>query len=237
VTLIKARPPDFTSFFSGFPNGMTRRHRESGNGIINAKPKPLFEKNKLTRLPFYELLVMLTPRGISPRGVHLATGEYDMLKKALLVSTALAVAGLTASAAYANIPVSGSGTSGTMAPDQEWNFANGGWGSPGVSFGTIPYEGTGADTPTFGFEITFTGGATIVLGSIAIGNGAGCAGDTSGGTTFCTISPTDIWEAFQTGPSSVDFLAQNASFFLSNGQDYFVNVLLNGRGPGLPASG
>jgi hypothetical protein len=51
-----------------------------------------------------------------------------MLKKALLVSTALAVAGLTASAAYANIPVSGSGTSGTMAPDQEWNFANGGWG-------------------------------------------------------------------------------------------------------------
>jgi hypothetical protein len=51
-----------------------------------------------------------------------------MLKKALLVSTALAVAGLTASAAYANIPVRGSGTSGTMAPDQEWNFANGGWG-------------------------------------------------------------------------------------------------------------
>lgn len=61
-------------------------------------------------------------------------------------------------------------------------------------------------------DITFTGGGIITPGSIDIGNGAACAGDTSGGTTFCTISPTNIWIAFQTGPDSVDFRAQNASF-------------------------
>jgi hypothetical protein len=96
------------------------------------------------------------------------------------------------------------------------------WGIPGVGRGTIAYSGT---VPAYGFEVSFAGVGDIDANSIAIGNAAGCIGSTGGGTTFCTIgSPNDIWEAFQTGPKSIDFLAQNSNFFLSPGQQFFVNV-------------
>jgi hypothetical protein len=84
-------------------------------------------------------------------------------------------------------------------------------------------------------EITFTGAGPIKSGSIAIGDGADCAGDETGGTTFCTIGPTDIWEGFTTGPDSVDFLAQSASFDLTPGQEYFVNILFSGSSIGDPS--
>jgi hypothetical protein len=80
-------------------------------------------------------------------------------------------------------------------------------------------------------DITFTGGGTIDAASITIGNGAACFGTTTGGTTFCTIGPTDIWEATQVGPDSIDFLAQNSSYYLSPGQDYFVNIFFDGATP------
>ncbi len=58
-------------------------------------------------------------------------------------------------------------------------------------------------------------------------------GATGGGTTFCTIEPgpDNIWIAFQTGPSSISFRAQNASFNLDPGQQYFVNVFFQGDLP------
>lgn len=102
------------------------------------------------------------------------------------------------------------------------------WGSPGVSAGVAPYEE--AQT-AFGMEITFTGGGMIDAASVATGNGADCKGTTGGGTTFCTKGPIDIWEAIIVGPDSIDFLAQNPSFFLVSGQSYFVNVFFDGAVP------
>ncbi len=104
------------------------------------------------------------------------------------------------------------------------------WGIPGVSAGITPYLGT---VPAYGLDVSFTGTGTIDPNSILLGNGAGCEGSTFGGTTFCTIGPftSDIWLAFQTGPRSIEFLAQDPSFYLSPGQDFFVNVFFNGDPP------
>jgi hypothetical protein len=79
-------------------------------------------------------------------------------------------------------------------------------------------------------SITFNG-ATINADSITVGNNAGCARTTSGGTTFCTIASTNVWEAFLTAPDTIEFRAQEASFFLTQGQDYFVNIFFEGTRP------
>lgn len=161
------------------------------------------------------------------------------MKNFYLAVCGLICAGALAGTARADYTFSGSGASGTLVGASEsWLFnADGGvaktgylnnWGSPGVGAGVVKYGETSA---AYGFEITFSGGGSINSASVGIGNGAGCAGSTSGGTTFCTISPTDIWQAFQTGPNSIDFLAQNASFNLATGQFYFVNVFFNGATP------
>jgi hypothetical protein len=133
----------------------------------------------------------------------------------------------------------GSPACGLSSPGGEsfcWNWDGGAaatgyldnWGSPGVSAGVIPY----AEAQTaFGLDITFTGGGTINAASVATGNASACAGTTSGGTTFCTLDPTDIWQATIVGPDSIDFLAQDPSFFLVNGQNYFVNIFFDGAAP------
>jgi len=149
-----------------------------------------------------------------------------------LVAVALSVA------ARADISFSGSGSSGSLSePSETWSFNYDGgaavtsylndWGSPGVGAGEVP---SGEAVDVYGMEITFTGGGAIDAPSIAIGNGAGCAGSTGGGTTFCTAS-NDIWEATQVGPDSIDFLAQNSSFYLTPDQDYFVNIFFDGATP------
>jgi len=141
--------------------------------------------------------------------------------------------------ANADITFSGSGPSGVLsAPSETWVFnADGGapvtgylnnWGSPGVGFGEVV---SGETVPVFGMKITFSGGGTIDAPSIAIGNGAGCAGTTTGGTTFCTDSPTDIWLATQTGADSIEFTAQNPTYYLNPGQLYFVNIFFDGATP------
>jgi hypothetical protein len=141
----------------------------------------------------------------------------------------------TASVAHADYAFSGTGGSGTLvAPSETWSFNfDGGallndWGSPGVGAGVVAY---GESQAAFGMTLNFTGGGTINAASVGIGNGANCAGSTSGGTTFCTISPTDIWIATITGPSSIKFIAQNSTFFLTQGQTYFVNVFFDGATP------
>jgi hypothetical protein len=155
-----------------------------------------------------------------------------VLRNAAIAAAALIVVSAQAHADYA---FSGSGGSGTLvAPSETWTFnADGGvllndWGSPGVGFGTVAY---GESLAAFGMDVTFTGGGTINVASVAIGNGANCGGSTGGGTTFCTISPTDIWQAFVVGPDTIHFRAQNSSFFLSQGQNYFVNVFFDGHTP------
>ncbi len=158
------------------------------------------------------------------------------IQKSFLATAAAAVMALTfTSAAHANYNFSGSGPSGTLVSASEtWSFNfDGGvllndWGSPGVGAGVVPY---GESLPAYGMTLTFTGGGTINPNSVNIGNAAACVGSTYGGTTFCTLGPTDIWSAAITGPSSISFIAQNSTFFLSQGQDYFVNVFFDGATP------
>lgn len=144
-----------------------------------------------------------------------------------------------APAAHADYVFSGSGTSGNLDGSSEsWAFNYDGgkartgyldnWGSPGVNAGVTPYSQTDA---AYGMVITFSGGGTINADAVAIGNSSACAGTTQGGTTFCTQGPTDIWEAFITGPDTIEFLAQDPSFYLSQGQLYFVNIFFDGDAP------
>ena len=41
----------------------------------------------------------------------------------------------------------------------------------------------------------------------------------------------DIWVATITGPSSIKFIAQSPTFFLGQGQKYFVNIFFDGDTP------
>ena len=159
------------------------------------------------------------------------------MKRMLLAITAAVFAvAAGAGSAHANYAFSGTGSSGTLvAASETWSFNYDGaaleqdWGSPGVGAGVVAY---GESSPAFGMVITFQGeGVVIDSSSIAVGNGAGCVGSTFGGTTFCTLGPTDIWQAFQTGPSSIEFLAQDSLFFLSQNQDYFVNIFFSSGVP------
>src|SRR5271165_4008056 len=141
--------------------------------------------------------------------------------------------------AHADYTFSGTGASGTLvAASETWSFNYDGgaaatsylndWGSPGVGAGEVAY---GEASPAYGMIITFAGGGPIDTPSIAIGNSAACAGDTAGGTTACNGVSNDIWEAFQTAPDTIEFLAQNSSFALNQGDDYFVNIFFDGNTP------
>jgi hypothetical protein len=161
------------------------------------------------------------------------------MKKLYLATFALICAGALVGTARADYLFSGSGSSGTLVGSSEtwtFNFDGGApvtgylndWGSPGVGAGVDTY---GETAPAFGFQITFSGGGTVDPASIAIGNGADCIGSTGGGTTFCNTFSDDIWQAFQTGPDSISFLAQDASFDMVQGQQYFVNIFFDGDTP------
>jgi hypothetical protein len=151
---------------------------------------------------------------------------------------ALGLAASVSVTAQADYTFNGSGVSGnfTGQATEPWfvnyDFQFGGtqpdWGSPGVSHGTTPYLEA---NPAFGMDLNFLGQGLGAIDSVSIGigNSSNCLGTTTGGTTFCTIgSPNDIWIASLTSPDSISFRAQDATFFLANGQDYFVNVFFDG---------
>jgi hypothetical protein len=152
----------------------------------------------------------------------------------LLAGAALlgVVAGITQTA-RADFLFSGSGSSGNFTGQASEPFnvnflGQNNWGSPGVGAGVTPYLEAQA---AFGMDLTFHGAGPISAQSIIIGNGAACEGGPIGGTTFCTISPVDIWIATQTGPDSIAFRAQDPTFFLNPGQNYFVNVFFTEGAP------
>ena len=149
------------------------------------------------------------------------------------------VAAASSVAARADITFSGTGASGSLSsPSETWSFNYDGgsastgylnnWGSPGVSAGLA---NSGEAVNVYGMDITFTGGGAIDAPSVAIGNAANCYGTTIGGTTFCTITPTDIWQATLLGPDSIEFTAQNPTYFLTPGQEYFTNIFFDGTTP------
>ncbi len=142
------------------------------------------------------------------------------------------VAAVSAAPAHADFAFSGSGATGFLnGASETWTFsADGGsdWGSPGVGLGVTPYS---RGVAAFGFDINFKDGGRILPGSVALGNASACAGSSGGGTTFCTVGPLDIWDAFQIDDHTIDFRAQNPTFFISPGQSYFVNVFFEGALP------
>lgn len=161
------------------------------------------------------------------------------MKKIPLALCSLLCTGILAGTASADIAFSGSANSGTLASATEtWQFnANGGattpgnlnnWGSPGVGLSVATY---GEATPAYGLSLTFSGGSAIDVATLLAGNTTACVGSTSGETTFCSVSPTTLWKAFQTGPDTIDFLAQSLTADLTSGQQYFVNVFFNGATP------
>ena len=164
----------------------------------------------------------------------------NIFKSGILAPALIGMFALVAApAAHADYVFSGSGTSGQLDGSSEsWTInADGGaastgyldnWGSPGVGSGTAGYSQ--ADQ-AYGMSLTFSGGGAINANAITVGNGASCSGSTGGGSTFCTISPTDIWEAFLVNPYTIEFRAQDPNFFLSQGQSYFVNVFFDGSAP------
>lgn len=147
------------------------------------------------------------------------------------LAIAAAVLAMTAGAAHADYTFSGSGMSGSLNAGAEgWSFNFDGsdnWGSPGVSAGITTYS---RELAAYGFDITFTG-ATILPGSISLGNASACGGSVDGGTTFCTISPMNIWIATQIDDFTIAFRAQDESFVLEQGDSYFVNVFFDGATP------
>jgi hypothetical protein len=162
--------------------------------------------------------------------------KWGSLSKFVFIAATLALGfGVTTNSAHAAF-CPGPSPTGIFDADHG-TFCGGGtqedWGIPGVNKGVTPYTGL---VPAYGLEVSFTGEGPIDPNSILIGNGAGCAGSTGGGTTFCTIGPIDIWEAFRTSPSSIDFLAQSSAYFLSPGQSFFVNVFFLSDPPGPTAT-
>ncbi|MEO8746113.1 MAG: PEP-CTERM sorting domain-containing protein [Rhodanobacter sp.] len=143
-----------------------------------------------------------------------------------------------APAAHANYYFSGNGSSGYLnGLSEPWSLNYDGapvlndWGSPGVNANTTAYS---RPMPAFGMSLTFTydtgGFASINAASVAIGNTSSC-GFTTGGTTFCTYPSNAIWQASLTTPGTIEFLAQDPGFYLSEGDTYFVNVFFDGYTP------
>jgi hypothetical protein len=149
-----------------------------------------------------------------------------------LFATIVGLAGAVAPA-NADFVFTGSGLTGNFtgqaAEPFRVNFsgAPNNWGSPGVGAGLTFYlEGVAA----FGLDITFLGVGPIDPASITIGNGANCVGSVGGGTTFCNnpFGANGIWQAFQTGPDSISFRAQNLAQILDPVEAFFVNVFFQG---------
>jgi hypothetical protein len=146
-----------------------------------------------------------------------------------IVAGAIAAASIAASAqANTTILILGLGPSGTTLIGPPLTFATDlkstdSFGMPGVGAGTELYTGS---APVIQFEINFsslTGGAIGVIdpASITLGNTDGCAGDATGGTTFC--SGGVHWTATQTGLDSITFTAPKG-VTLTDGEDFFFNV-------------
>ncbi|HSV55158.1 MAG TPA: PEP-CTERM sorting domain-containing protein [Burkholderiaceae bacterium] len=179
--------------------------------------------------------------GTTLAGLAASTSMGVLMRLNYKISSALAAIAFAvcAAPAQADYVFSGAGMSGNLAPGVEsWSFNfDGGaaagspgnnWGSPGVGAGLRPYSRAEA---AYGFDITFVGGSGFLAGSVATGNGAACAGSTFGGTTFCTISDTNIWIATVVDANTIAFRAQDESFVLETGQNYFVNIFFAGATP------
>ena len=115
------------------------------------------------------------------------------------------------------------GTGPSDVPCPAGDFA---WGSPGVGESFAPY---GESTPATDFEITFN--VPIDPDQITLGSDSDCAGREGGGTTFCTDDLVPWTPVFTPSDSdSIAFFAPPGTS-LAPGQEYFVNIFLEGSLP------
>jgi hypothetical protein len=160
------------------------------------------------------------------------------MRKTLLAGAAVGALIVLSGAAQASIvrTFSGVGTSGFLFDtpgdtSEPWLYGSApippggvdvGWGSPGVS------ESVTASNELVGvhdFEITFATGL-IDPDQIKVGDGAGCAGTATGGTTFCDTTNGVQWKVDfdPRDPHSIAF--ESPDGLLLPGQSYFVNIML-----------
>lgn len=164
-----------------------------------------------------------------------------------VAATALVGVAQTANAGILRTFYSPGGSSGILDPadgSEPWTYgshtpilnATGaatsdvGWGSPGVSDGLTAYNGPGSASD---FEITFAN-ATLDFAQIAQGMTQGCAGSEGGGTTFC--GPNGQWAATSWTANSITFTGPPGTDMFE-GEDYFVNIMLNPGGSGSAFNG
>jgi hypothetical protein len=151
---------------------------------------------------------------------------------------------LFAAPAWADIPFSGSGTSGTFssagAEPFTYNVDNSAgagystftttfgsnpalnWGSPGVASGTTSY---GEVLPAYGLELSFDTGTTII-NPATLNQAGSCPTGSYTGTVFCDITAGDVaWPGTLIGSGTIEFLSPSGT--LNPGDTYFTNVFFS----------
>lgn len=154
-----------------------------------------------------------------------------MSRKPLLLLCVVALASITAFAG--SIPFSGSGSSGTLQTGQSFAYNGDGgvpipnWGIPGVVQGTAVWNG-----PTVNeFLVTFDLPSGIILdpNQVILGSNSGCAGGSTGGTTFCALPFSMPWTPTLIGTNGIEF--KSSGDLLTQGDLFFVNVFFEGGDP------
>jgi hypothetical protein len=165
-----------------------------------------------------------------------------------IVATAAFAAFLAGAAtAYADVPeifidgsgytgTAGDGNTGTDAFGNPWRWTKttaGGfspgagfsvWGTPGLDFGNATYDDKVTDVPANDFQISFVGFGLSINQTLSPGTPA----DFTQYTRFESWNGSEFvaWTPVYDGTKTVTFYAP-AGVTLTNGSEYFVNVLLN----------
>lgn len=135
--------------------------------------------------------------------------------RAFLACLALVASSFVSTPAQASVICSfgGTGTTGTDCLGQTWRVANGGWGIPGIGFGTLAWPGPSTATD-FHFR--------CLEGCGPIQNGPG-------DDTQLRVGPfgaNDFWnEVVSVAGDSIDFFAPaGGGLDLTPGRAFFVNI-------------
>ena len=135
--------------------------------------------------------------------------------RTLLACLALVASSFASTPAQAGVICSfgGTGTAGSDCLGQTWRVENGGWGIPGILFGTVPWPG----------PITATDFHWRCL------EGCGRIENAAGDDTRFQVSPFragDFWdEAVNGAGDTIDFTAPvGGGLELTTGRDFFVNI-------------
>ncbi len=134
-----------------------------------------------------------------------------VIRKLLVAAFLLAASVKSASAQNVICSFTGSGASGVDCLGHTWNVGSGGWGIPGIGFGSQPNAGV-VTASDFHFR--------CLVGCGAIANGA------IDDTRF-SLAPfgTTFWSELLDVPNNrIDFFSSGVADDLTPGRSYFVNI-------------